>query len=142
MLLSSVNFSTQAAVEPEDAGQAAAMYAFMRSVGMTVGVAVGGTVFQNVMKRKLSELGVEGAGELARHAEGFIEVLKGMATTGAEGRMREDVMEGYVCGFRGVWITMTALCAAGLVVSLFIGRGNLDRVLKSKFTVKERGGGR
>lgn len=142
MILSSVNFSTQAAVEPEDAGQAAAVYAFMRSVGMTVGVAAGGTVFQNVMKGKLSELGVEGAGELARHAEGYIEVLKGMATTGAEGRMRADIMEGYVCGFRGVWITMTALCAAGFVVSLFIGRGNLDKVLMSKFTVREKGGGR
>lgn len=142
MILSSVNFSTQAAVEPEDAGQAAAVYAFMRSVGMTVGVAVGGTVFQNVMKGKLSELGVEGAGELARHAEGYIEVLKGMATTGAEGRMRADIMEGYVCGFRGVWITMTALCAAGLVVSLFIGRGNSNRVLMSKFTMREKGEGR
>ena len=140
MILSSVNFSTQAAVEPQHAGSAAAMYAFCRSVGMAVGVAVGGTVFQNVMKAKLRALGVRGADEWARHAEEYIAVLKGMGTSGAEGRMREHVMSGYVAGFRGVWITMTALCATGLVVSLCIRKGSLDGVSRSEFTVREVGG--
>lgn len=138
MILSSVNFSIQAAVAPAHAGQAAAMYAFMRSVGMTIGVAVGGTVFQNIMKDKLRDLDVAHAEDLARHAEGYIGTLKSMATAGAEGVVREKITAGYVHGFRGVWITMTALCATGVVVSLFIERGDLNKVLQSKFTAREK----
>lgn len=136
MVLSSVNFSVQAVVEPEDCGQAAAMYAFMRSIGMTLGVAVGGTVFQNVMKGKLKELGVDNATEIAKHAEGFIQQLKHLSTDGAEDVLRRNVMAGYVHGFRGVWIVMTVLCGLGLLVSLLIKKGNLDAVLISKVAVE------
>lgn len=136
MILSSVNFSIQAAVEPEVAGAAAAMYAFARSIGMCVGVAVGGTVFQNEMKKKLISLGVSQAVELTKNAEGFVEELKKLALTGPEGVAREHIMSGYVSGFRAVWITMTALCAAGLLVSLFIKHGNLDKMLASRFHVR------
>ncbi|KAK5077939.1 hypothetical protein LTR64_003657 [Lithohypha guttulata] len=136
MILSSVNFSIQASVEPEDAGQAAAMYAFVRSVGMTIGVAVGGTVFQNEMKRKLRSLGVQNATELAKEAEEFIHQLSAMAMTGSEGELRRRILDGYVAGFRGVWFTMTSLAGAGLVVSLLIKKGNLDSVLKSRFRVR------
>lgn len=133
MILSSVNFSIQAAVEPEDAGSAAAMYAFMRSIGMCIGVATGGTVFQNEMKRKLISVGVRNAAELTKQAEGYIEELKKLDFS-----TKELIMSGYVTGLRGVWITMTVLCAIGLVVSLFIKRGNLDKVLASKFQVRDK----
>lgn len=138
MILSSVNFSIQAAVKPEDCGQAAAMYAFMRSVGMTIGVAVGGTVFQNMMKRKLQELGVNNAIEIAKNAEGFIERLRHLSTEGTEGIIGRNIMAGYVEGFRGVWIVMTVLCGFGLLVSLLIKKGSLDAVLVSKFQLRER----
>lgn len=121
MILSSVNFSIQASV-PDDAGQAAAMYAFVRSLGMSIGVAVGGTVFQNGMRRKLIQLGVRNAEGLAKNAEGYVNVLKEMA----DGDMNRDILAGYVAGFRGVWITMTALCGAGLLVSVLIRRASLD----------------
>ena len=56
MSLSSVNFATQASVtDTRDSGRAAAMYAFMRTLGMTIGVGLGGTIFQNLMKRRLRE---------------------------------------------------------------------------------------
>ena len=132
MILSSVNFSIQAAVEAEHAGNAAAMYAFMRSTGMCIGVAIGGTVFQNEMKRKLRSLNVPHAIDLAKHAEGYVQTLMSMTDQTA----KKMIMDGYVAGFRGVFITMTALCATGLIVSLFVKKGNLDQVLASKFTVR------
>src|SRR4051812_32463292 len=49
MLLTSINVGIQAISRVEDAGRAAAMYAFMRTLGMSIGVAIGGTAFQNVM---------------------------------------------------------------------------------------------
>lgn len=133
MILSSVNFGVQANVSSEHTGRAAAMYAYMRSIGMSIGVAIGGTVFQNVMKRKLQDLAVSDAEDIARNAEGYVRQLKQLPI----GEMRTDIMDGYVAGFRGVWITMTALCAAGLVTSLFIKRGDLDKLLVSKFQVQK-----
>jgi Na+/melibiose symporter-like transporter len=40
MVLTSVNIGTQAISEPENCGRAASMYAFIRTLGMSVGVAV------------------------------------------------------------------------------------------------------
>ncbi|KAJ9658089.1 hypothetical protein H2198_003927 [Neophaeococcomyces mojaviensis] len=136
MILSSVNFSIQAVVEPEDAGQAAAMYAFMRSIGMTLGVAIGGTVFQNLMKQELVRLGVENAMQITKNAESFIEQLRQLRQPGQEALLRQNILDGYTHGFRGVWAVMTGICALGLVVSLFIKRGNLDRALQSRFQVR------
>lgn len=138
MVLTSVNFSIQAAVSPEDAGQAATMYAFLRSIGLAFGVAVGGTVFQNTMKGRLEHLGVPNASEIANQAEGFVQHLKALSTEGAAGVTRRAIMSGYVHGFRGVWIVMAALSAVGLLVSLLIQSYSLDAVLVSKFQIEER----
>src|SRR2546423_13929193 len=56
VVLISVNFGIQAIVKTEDCGRATSMYAFIRTLGMTIGVAVGGTVFQNLMTQKLANL--------------------------------------------------------------------------------------
>lgn len=138
MILSSVNFSVQAAINSKDSGQGAAMYAFMRSIGMALGVAFGGTVFQNTMRRRLEALGVAHAAEIAKQAEGFVQQLKNLSQVGAEGVTRRDIMSGYVHGFRGVWIVMTGISFVGLVVSLLIKKHSLDAVLVSKFHVQEK----
>lgn len=135
MVLSAVNVSIQAAVDPEHAGRAAGMYAFMRSIGMALGVAIGGTVFQNVMKAELVKLGVPHAAEIAKNSEAYVEVLKHMSTVGQEGMLRAGVMLGYVHGFRGIFITMTAMCAVGGIISGLIKKGSLDKKLQSKFRV-------
>lgn len=74
MLLTSVNVGIQAVSHVEDAGRAAAMYAFMRTLGMSIGVAVGGTVFQNVMKSKLDELGLPRS--IAHDSEAFVKTME------------------------------------------------------------------
>lgn len=130
MILSSVNVSVQAIVDAEDAGAAAAAYAFMRSVGMTLGVAIGGTVFQNLLMNRLVDLGLNTseATDVARNSEAFVAQLEAMAPDDPTRRL---IVEGYVSGFRGVWIVMCAVCGAGLLVSAFIKKGNLDQLLPS-----------
>lgn len=70
MLLTSINVGIQAISRVEDAGRAAAMYAFMRTLGMSIGVAIGGTVFQNLMSAKLKDLGLPE--EIAHNSEAFV----------------------------------------------------------------------
>jgi MFS family permease len=48
MLLSSVNFGIQAISKSENCGRAACMYSFVRSMGMSIGVAVSLSVHDNL----------------------------------------------------------------------------------------------
>lgn len=79
MLLTSINVGIQAISSVQDAGRAAAMYAFMRTVGMSIGVAIGGTTFQNVMIKKLNELGLPEA--IAHDSEAYVVEMAHMDPT-------------------------------------------------------------
>lgn len=121
MLLSAINFGIQTIVRPEDAGRAASMYAFMRSLGMAVGVAIGGTVFQNVMAYKIRELGL--SEDIARQAEGFVAVLKTLADSDP---VRIKATQAYVYGFKGVFVVLTGISSIGLFAGCFIRKRSLD----------------
>lgn len=124
MVLTSVNVGTQAISKVEDCAMAASMYGFFRSLGMPLGVSVGGTVFQNAMQSKLASHGLPGA--IAHDSERYIYVLRSMA---ADDPRRMLVLDAYMHGFRGVFILMTCVAASALAVSLFIRRFAMDKKL-------------
>ncbi|KAM7207898.1 Major facilitator superfamily domain containing protein, partial [Naviculisporaceae sp. PSN 640] len=131
MLLTSVNVGIQAISNVEDAGRAAAMYAFMRTLGMSIGVAIGGTVFQNLMTKKLEELGLPV--EIAHNSEAFVSE---MALMDRNDPVRVGALEAYVKGFHGVYWTITGCAVAAFLVSLVIKRHSMDKLLTSKFVLK------
>ena len=131
MTLTSLNFAVQASVRvTKDSGRAAAMYAFCRTLGMTVGVAMGGTVFQNLMKHKLREVGLDTA--IAKDAEGYVSTLHGLAV---DDPRRVLALKGYVKGFQGVFIFMTAVSVVSLMVGALIKHFSLDKVLESRYSL-------
>jgi EmrB/QacA subfamily drug resistance transporter len=131
MILSSVNFATQANAKVRDAGRAAAMYAFMRSLGMAVGVAISGSVFQNLMSSKLAGLGLET--DIAKNAESYVAVLRKLEVENPPAA--SDVLSAYVRGFWGVWVVMTGICGLGLVLSMCVKHGVMERRLDSQYTL-------
>ncbi|KAH7628156.1 major facilitator superfamily domain-containing protein [Sordaria sp. MPI-SDFR-AT-0083] len=131
MLLTSVNVGIQAISRVEDAGSAAAMYAFMRTLGMSLGVAIGGTVFQNVMVKRLGELGLPI--EIAHNSEQFV---RQMAAMDPKDPVRIGALDAYVAGFHGVYWTITGAGVAALICSLFIQRHSMDKILESKFVLR------
>jgi MFS family permease len=133
MILSSVNFGIQAIVRTEDCGRAACMYAFMRTLGMTIGVAIGGTVFQNVMAQKLQELSLPI--EIEKNAEAYIAILKTMAPTDPA---RIAILEAYVHGFKAVFQVMTGISGIGLLASLLIKHHDMNKVLKSNYRLSRQ----
>jgi MFS family permease len=133
MVLSSVNFGIQAIVRTEDCGRAACMYAFMRTVGMTIGVAIGGTVFQNLMAQKLQELSLPI--EIEKNAEAYIAILKTMAPTDPA---RIAILEAYVHGFKAVFQVMTGISGIGLLASLLIKHHDMNKVLKSNYRLSRQ----
>ncbi|KAK1969794.1 major facilitator superfamily transporter [Colletotrichum sublineola] len=131
MVLTSVNVGTQAISSVEDCGRAACMYAFMRTLGMSVGVAVGGTTFQNVMTNRLRDLGMSEA--IAKNAEVFATHLAAMDPADP---VRVGALSAYVTGFRGVFWVMTGTACFGFLSSLIIRKHTMDRTHESKFTLE------
>ena len=136
VVLSSLNFGTQALCrEGRDAGRAASMYAFCRTLGMTIGVAVGGTTFQNLMSHKLKQLGIDTS--IAKNAEGYIQVMLKQTP-----EQRAKPIAAYLHGLRGIYIVMTAAACAAFLLSLLIKHKSMDRRLVSSFYVEAPGSNR
>ncbi|KAH7382481.1 major facilitator superfamily domain-containing protein [Phaeosphaeria sp. MPI-PUGE-AT-0046c] len=130
MVLTSVNVGIQAISKPEDCAMAASMYGFFRSLGMPLGVALAGTIFQNAMSSHLSDLGLPT--EIAHDSERWVYILRELA----DGAKKTAILESYVEGFRYVYIGMTAAAGSALVVSFVIRKFSMDKVLSAQFTAR------
>ncbi|KAH7130418.1 major facilitator superfamily-domain-containing protein [Dendryphion nanum] len=130
MVLTSVNVGVQAISKEEDSAMSASMYGFMRSLGMPVGIALGGTIFQNAMSAKLDSFHMPTS--IAHDSESYVYELRRM-TDGIE---KTNILESYAHGFRGVFIFMTAVAGSGLLASLFIKKFNMNKALVSKYSAR------
>ncbi|KAK5662145.1 hypothetical protein OQA88_8050 [Cercophora sp. LCS_1] len=131
MLLTSINVGIQAISRVEDAGRAAAMYAFMRTLGMSIGVAIGGTAFQNVMAKELRRLGLPE--EIAHDAEAFVSQMRDMEPTNP---IRIGALQAYIKGFHGVYWIITASAVFSFLLSLGVRRHSMDKILLTKFVLR------
>ncbi|KAL8880903.1 MAG: hypothetical protein Q9198_001787, partial [Flavoplaca austrocitrina] len=80
MLFPSMAFAIQASQTNEDLAFAIAMFSFFRAFGQAIGVAVGGTVFQNQMKSKLLTYPAlaSKAEEYSKDASSLVQIIKSM----------------------------------------------------------------
>lgn len=115
-------FGTQAMAKTGDVAYAATMYAFLRALGYTIGVAVGGTAFQNTLSQNLADAGLPAS--IAKDAESYVAVLNAMPK---DSSMYHQLIQAYTSSFRTVWEIMTAISGLGLVFSLGIAHYSLDR---------------
>jgi hypothetical protein len=130
-VLNAQNFATQAICLPNDEASAAAMYSFLRSLGMALGVGIGGSIFQNVMKYKLVQLGLPG--EIAKIAESYIAILKEMPAS----PQKDKILEAYIYGFRGVYAFFCAIAVVAGLVTLLIKHFDMNKELKTEHKLEE-----
>jgi MFS family permease len=130
MILTSVNVGIQAISRPEDCAMAASMYGFFRSLGMPLGVAVAGTVFQNAMSGRLAEHGLPAS--IAHDSERWVFILRTMA----ESEKKTAILESYMKGFESVFYLMTAIAASAMLTSFAIKKFSMDKILLTKFTAR------
>lgn len=130
MLFPSLNFGVQAATSNEDMAYAVAMFSFFRAFGQALGVAIGGTIFQNEMKKKLAAypLLAAQASEYAKDASSLVQIIKAMD----DGLKKTQLIQGYADSLKIVWVVMCGLAFLGLCVSLPIQALSLDRVLETQ----------
>jgi hypothetical protein len=115
----------QASSSNKHMAYAVILFAFFRAFGQTIGVAVGGVVFQNVMLRKLLTfpLLAPRAHEYAVESSGLVEMLKAMP----HGDERTQLLTSYMAGLRAIYALCLALAAVSFIVSLWTEALPLDR---------------
>lgn len=132
-LLPSLETASQAMAQPGQLTHATATYIFMRSFGLCIGVAVGGTVFSNVFLRALQNRGVAGASAIAANSEAYADYLKSLPKSSE----KVEVLGAYVEGFHGVFYLLVALSALSFILSLFIKDHNMNQKLQSGHQVQK-----
>ncbi|KAI0836350.1 major facilitator superfamily domain-containing protein [Hypoxylon sp. FL0890] len=133
-LLTALNVAAQAMGKTHDVAYAVTMFMFMRTFGMCLGVAVGGTVFGNVLLRALLKRNVPHAEEISQQSEAYVPLIKAMSP----GPAKDAILDSYVEGFHGLFYLLIGLSGLLLVLSLFIKHQTLDKKLDSahKLTTK------
>jgi MFS family permease len=132
-VLNAQNFASQAMCKAGDEAAAAGMYAFVRQFGMALGVGIGGTTFQNIMRLKLRWLGLPLG--IAREAEGYISVLHMLPAS----HFKDQVFEAYNYGFTGLYSFYLGVSVFALVLSLlFIENTDLTRRHESEHRLDGR----
>jgi hypothetical protein len=141
MLFGAMAFAVQASVNVESIAVAVCMFSFFRSLGsvgstgtkiiiteanhgQTIGITIGGTVFQNRIRQQLEEYP-----QFASAGSNFVD--DGIALIAAIKTLPEDadrsiLVQAYAKALQTIWQDMCFVSAAGLLLSLFIQSYTLD----------------
>ena len=130
VLFPSMAFSIQAATINKDLAFAVALYSFFRAFGQALGVAVGGVIFQNQLKKKLLTypLLAPMAGVYSSDASGLVQIIQTMQ----HGVARTQLIQSYADSLKYVWIVMCVLAGLALLSSFLIKGYELDRALETE----------
>ncbi|KAL7620205.1 hypothetical protein AAE478_009198 [Parahypoxylon ruwenzoriense] len=123
ILISAHSFAVQAIAEVEDVAYASALFTFIRSVGLSLGVAIGGTIFQSRLATGLADRGLPGS--IADDAEAFIYELVSMPE---ESPQRAQIVLAYAESFQFLFKILAGISGAALLIGFTItGNHSLDK---------------
>ncbi|KAK4504762.1 hypothetical protein PRZ48_002724 [Zasmidium cellare] len=131
LLFMAHSIASQAACQQKDAAHATSMYSFFRSLGLCLGVALGGTIFQNFFQNHASGLDLPAV--VAENAEGFAHLLKSMPA----GADRLAIVMNYSWSFQMLFAVLCGISGLGLLISCFIGGHSLNQGLESEHKLRE-----
>jgi MFS family permease len=137
ILFPALQLCCQASQPDEDVAIATSTFVFIRSLGQTFGVALGGVIFQNQWDKNLAILIstydiptiYQIPGSQAEHA--ILELPQ------LPFEMRELARWLYSDSLRAVWICFVPLSIIAFIASLFVRNYSLNKELKSKQSFEE-----
>ncbi|KAF5001583.1 hypothetical protein FGRMN_889 [Fusarium graminum] len=117
----------QTNVEPRDIGAATSCFSFIRQLGTSISVVVGGVIFNNKMEsqypRLEQELGTELANRLSgSNAAGSVELVGSL--TGEDGRVAKTA---FWNSLQTMYIVYTCFAGLSLAISLMVKQVNLTK---------------
>ncbi|KAK9235320.1 major facilitator superfamily domain-containing protein [Lipomyces kononenkoae] len=136
MLFPSMSTAIQASVDQNNVAIASAMFSFVRALGQTFGVAIGGSIFTNRIMTLALQSSVlhDNAAFYGQDAFALVDFIKHMD---ANSPVRLELVQVYAKALQTVWYTLIAFAAIGFVTSLGSQKKSLDLELQSKQQLKE-----
>jgi hypothetical protein len=126
LLFPAMAFSIQAAVKPLYIASGVAFFSFFRAFGQAVGIAVGGTIFQNQIRQKILQypLIAPMAAEYSQDATSLVGIIHAMA----DGEAKVQLILAYADALKIIWVVMAALAAVAMIASFFTKGYSLDQI--------------
>jgi len=137
LLFPSMQLGIQASVPQEDIAIAAALFTFFRGCGETVGVAIGGVIFQNriaVELKKFPDL----AAVAKQYSLNVVAIIKTISSLPSNQPQALHAKEGFGASLQVVWVVMCALAGIALIATCFVKSYALDQALKAEQGFRER----
>lgn len=125
LLYTSLTLINQAAATDATMAFAIGMFIFFRLLGQCVGVAIGGSIFQNQIKERLSAISdlASHAMEYSKDASGLVQTIKDMPA----GTTKNELVKAYAQSLQIVWAVYCALAGVALIGTLFLKKQDLNR---------------
>jgi MFS family permease len=131
LLFPSMALAIQASAPQEDIAIAATMFCFFRSCGQTVGVAIGGVIFQNrivVELQKFPDLVVV-ASQYSLDAVALVQTIGHLPP---ELPQVLHVKTGFADALKVIWAVMCGVSGIALIASYFVEKYTLDQAINTE----------
>lgn len=115
----------QSLVAPENMATATATFGFVRNIGCSMAIVLGGVLFQNGMETHSTAIEAAVGHDIAYKFSGGGAGANVGLVSGLEGGQRDVVRAAYTSRLREMWILYACTAAMGLVASAFIGKQSL-----------------
>ncbi|KAK1996683.1 major facilitator superfamily transporter [Colletotrichum falcatum] len=119
--------AVQTSVGPRDIAAATSAFGFVRQMGTSVSVVIGGVVFNNEMQKQHARLLAELGPALADALSGSSAASSVGVVAGLRGDEARVARAAYLTGLRTMYTVFVSFAALGLVMSLFIGQKQLSK---------------
>lgn len=129
VLFPAMAFSIQAAVDPGDVAFGVAFYSFFRAFGQSLGVAVGGVIFQNEIRRQILHRPLLSpfAESYGTDATGLVFIIRSMEPS----ETRDQLIMSYADALKILWVVMCATAVLAGITSIFTKGYSLDQTLET-----------
>jgi MFS family permease len=127
--------AVQASTSVKNQAYATNMFTFLRAFGQTLGVAIGGVVFQNLIERRMLSrpLLSSMARDYSKDAVRLVQIIKDMP----ESETKDQIRESFVYALKWIWVVIAVLAGIALVASLFIKSYDMSSPLTEEQTPKD-----
>lgn len=128
LLFPAMALAIQASAPPEDIAIAAAMFTFFRCFGQTIGVAIGGVIFQNRMAANLEKYPslASSATLYSLDVVALIRQINKLPGSDPTKRLLEDALSKSI---GTIWAVMCGLAGIALISTIFLGHYDLNQAL-------------
>ncbi|KAJ5895674.1 hypothetical protein N7495_007365 [Penicillium taxi] len=123
-LFTSTNLAIQANRSSDEISHALGFFAFFRTLGQSIGVAVGGTTFDNIFKRKMKDK-PDLAALTKKLGTGAAALVQSMKAIPRGDSRKPELVQLYANSLRMVWPVLCACSGVALLATFFVKRYNL-----------------